>query len=284
MKYVCSIAIIVTLCSCSMISVEKEYYASGELKSEKSFILGFAEGYYRVYYEDGKLKDSISMAHDFMNGLAKSYYPNGILESEGIFRDGKKNGFYKEYYENGELKSEGDFKENIADSIAKEYNSNGQLQTRTLLSDGEILSIDYFYPTGKMKKRVYYKDGNAIEHTNFDEDGVPLLPSSAFVQPRYKKDTIIIGETFIADIFFLAHNINSLTNRHVLIGELDDDDCLIGETKELPLEKNSHSVYTNTPKHVGKYELSGALQYTKPSGLVVKAPFRLSYYVKEKLR
>jgi hypothetical protein len=277
-KYLAIIISVLTISACK--NIKKEYYADGKLKSEQLSNHGQTNGYYVSYYEIGRIKDSGSIKDGKLDGFSKSYYENGKLNWEGIFKDGKADGYYKKYYENGNLRTEGFFKDGKPDSVSKEYSEARQLQTKSTWRDGCIVTADHYDSQGRDRKRIYYKDGVRTDYVDFDEDGINLLPSHTIVFPQ--KDTISLGETYSASILFMEHNLNSLTNRHVFIAQLDSNDNAIGELRELPMVKNEYAVYTEKPQQPGIYNFSGYLEYTKANGHVVRAPFRWSFYVKNK--
>lgn len=82
----------------------KEYYASGQIKSE-------------VSHKNGKL-----------TGICKWYLENGQLQSEEIYVNGQREGLCKWYYENGQLKSEEIWRNGVVES-AKEYDESGALKS-----------------------------------------------------------------------------------------------------------------------------------------------------------
>ena len=62
-----------------MAEVKREYYKSGELKSEVFVINGKYHGEYKKYYENGQLELLCSYIDNKMNGEIKSYFPDGQL-------------------------------------------------------------------------------------------------------------------------------------------------------------------------------------------------------------
>jgi len=278
-KYFAIILLITLAIGCK--NIKKEYYDGGKLKYEETMKDGVPDGYYVSYYESGKIKDSGSIVNGKMNGFSKSYYENGKVNWEGIFKDNKEDGYYKKYYESGNLRADAFFKNGVPDSVNKVYTEDGKLKARSDWKNGNLVTIDYYDSQGHDRKRVYYnKNGAKTGYVDFDEDGVNLLPAHAIVLP--KRDTINLGETYTAPILFMEHDINSLINRHVFIAQLDSNDNTIGESRELPLVKNEYATYTDKPTKAGQHSFSGFLEYTKANGHVVKAPFRWSFYVKQK--
>ncbi len=279
-KYWASIVILLVLVGCKNGTIKKEYYNDGKIKSEETYKDGKPNGYYITFYESGRIKDSSSIKDGQIDGIGRSYYENGKLNWQGEFKNGKAEGHYTKYYENGILRSEAFFKEGRPNGICREFTDNGQIRSRSEWKTDSTVIFDYYDAQGRDRKRVYFKNGVKTGYVDFDEDGVNLLPSHAIVFS--KKDTISIGETYSASILFMEHDLNSLTNRHVIIAKLDSNDSAVGESRELPLVKNEYATYTVKPQELGKYDFSGYLEYTKANGHIVKAPFMWSFYVKQK--
>lgn len=118
------------------------------------------------------------------DGYNVFYHENGQKSSEGIMQNGKPIGYWKTYYKTGVLKSEGNRENFQLDSIWKFYNETGELileinyergkknGNRITYSEDEIIEehfVDdtkqgmarYYYPNGKLKKTIYYKNGLA---------------------------------------------------------------------------------------------------------------------------
>jgi len=87
--------------------VQKDYYATGVLKSVKSYQNGVLNGITREYYEVGTLKHAINYKNNQINGIYNTYYPNGALWMKEVYKNGTHVG-RKEYNEEGEvIKEEG---------------------------------------------------------------------------------------------------------------------------------------------------------------------------------
>lgn len=107
--------------------VVKDYYMSGELQGEGSFI-------YVDYEDDGK---------NFTEGEIKTYYKSGQLKSHMIYLNNKPNGPYVAYYENGHKKTESFFRYGILEGTSSDYYENGNVATIRRFEKGELRNNKY---------------------------------------------------------------------------------------------------------------------------------------------
>ena len=142
------------------------------------------------------------------NGHNTFYYTNGKVSSEGMMKDGKPDGYWKAYSVTGILKSEGNRKNGLLDSTwifytetadtleiinyvlhkKSGYNYNYETITeknnisRHYLKSKELYLDDkkegqslYFYPSGKIKQIINYKNGKRQGISKeFDEEGTVI--------------------------------------------------------------------------------------------------------------
>ncbi|MFH1801208.1 MAG: hypothetical protein ABH891_10285 [Candidatus Omnitrophota bacterium] len=88
---------------------------------------GYADGGpAREYYESGQLKSEKFVENGKEEGPFKNYSESGELASEGTYTDGKLDGPYKSYFVGGLLKSEITYKDGKTETV-KNYDENGQL-------------------------------------------------------------------------------------------------------------------------------------------------------------
>ena len=139
------------------------------------------------------------------NGYNTFFHPNGKVASEGMYRDGKPDKYWKTYYLTGVLRSEGNRVNFLKDSTWVFYTATGDtseiinyrsdkrsgfyLQYETItqrnnisrhyLKSKEIFLDDkregsayYYYPSGKIKQIIHYKNGKKQgKSQEFDENG-----------------------------------------------------------------------------------------------------------------
>lgn len=74
---------------------------------------GKPDGIWKQYYESGQLKSETPFKEGIPDKVIKQYYENGQLKSEVTYKDGQPDGQGKKYYENGQLESEETYKEGV---------------------------------------------------------------------------------------------------------------------------------------------------------------------------
>jgi uncharacterized protein len=161
---------------------------------------------------------------DSIMRYVKFYYPGGQLSSEGYLREEKPDGYWKTYFENGLLKSEGNRENYLLDGSWKFYNEEGVLTVEINYKEDkkngkrisylreEIIEENFesdvkqgftyfYYPDGKRKKEIFFKDG--LEEGLVKEYDTTGLIITLFV---YKKGFIVSRE--------IINRHNSLGNKH----------------------------------------------------------------------
>ena len=129
-----------------MAEVKREYYKTGELKSECFEINDRKNGEYKKYYENGselsldnskrknlsstdsfgQLKEICSYIDGGINGEYKRYYESGKILNICSYIGGIKNGEYKEYHKNGQLSYICSYIDDEINGEKKEYHENGR--------------------------------------------------------------------------------------------------------------------------------------------------------------
>lgn len=135
------------------------------------------------------------------NGYNKFYYKSGKVSGEGTMRNGKPDGYWITYHPNGVIKSEGNRKNYLLDSTWTFYTESGAVSKRieyradektgyyetykevdsakSILISKELYLNDkrqgisyYYYPNGKIKETINYKDGIKDGYNKiYSEDG-----------------------------------------------------------------------------------------------------------------
>lgn len=119
-------------------------HSNGQIASSGYLVDGKPDGYWRTFYASGQLKSEGNRLNHELDGTWKFYDQLGDLYLEINYLNGKKQGFRVNYKDNY-LKSKEWFNADIRDSV----------------------SI-YFYPSGEVKKEIYYvngeEEGKAFEY------------------------------------------------------------------------------------------------------------------------
>ena len=159
---------------------EKEYYESGQLKSELNRSKT-GESIENNYSELGKLL--YSREEKETGVIVKEYYRSGILKQEKSFSRINENGEYhvygsiKEYYENGNLERELTTVDSLYDGQYKTYHRNG------------VLSSEESYEQGKKLKNLKIYDENGklnYDQEKFEKNFMNKLHSFIF-KPKEEK-------------------------------------------------------------------------------------------------
>ena len=120
--------------------VQKSWYESGQLESEKNYKDGKAEGIQKWWNEDGQLEDERNYKDGEKHGVQKSWYRSGQLFFELNCKDGEKDGVQKSWYDDGQLYSELNYKDGKAEGIQKWWNEDGQLEDERNYKDGKLIN------------------------------------------------------------------------------------------------------------------------------------------------
>ncbi len=140
--------------------MKREFYRSGELKSEFKTVGKMKNGEAKYYYKNGLLKDKVNYKNDILDGDCFSYDKGGHLISRGYFRGGKPVGPIFYYYQNNLiLYNERDLKQDVY-YVKKFDSSNKQLikeegvclspnlEVRKISESGYDVTIFYSEPEG----------------------------------------------------------------------------------------------------------------------------------------
>lgn len=152
-------------------SLEIEWFANGNKKSE-------------VPYKDGQ-----------QFGKVRRWYPNGNKEEEVMMRDTRVHGLYRSWYENGNKKMEFFSINNIMSDEYREWNEQGKLVTEIVeMSDQKAITVKQYWENGKLKMQgtsklpsnlsihnwaqskigawtYWLKDGSVLRTENYSSNG-----------------------------------------------------------------------------------------------------------------
>lgn len=81
--------------------LRKNYFESGPLKSQYSYVDGKIDGEYVAYHENAQKSEAGNYKAGNRIGDWKEYHKNGKLKAEGKYTDGKKTGTWQVYYYDG---------------------------------------------------------------------------------------------------------------------------------------------------------------------------------------
>ncbi len=178
----------------------KEYYPTGELKSEGSYQDNLKVGKWVYYYLDGEVEQTGDYLRGLPDGMWTWYYPNeqvwreeeyvmgqedgssveysdsGVVIAKGSYIDGFKEGEW--YFEINDHRETGNFFEGERTGEWRHYFlENGQLSFTGSYENGLATGMHvYYYPNGQVKMRGPYSIGvrNGIWEY-FNEAGIRII-------------------------------------------------------------------------------------------------------------
>jgi antitoxin component YwqK of YwqJK toxin-antitoxin module len=154
----------------------KEYYLTGELKSQGHYINSNQDGAWKFYFENQKIEVEGVYKNGKKEGAWYWYYPKGALLQEENWSNGKWDGEFVEYNEIGEITVKGEYVEGTEEgewyyiqghAIEKGVYYDGMktgLWTTKWRSDDKLISeIEYDQNLFNGKYNVYYHNGQIKE-------------------------------------------------------------------------------------------------------------------------
>lgn len=144
-------------------NVIKEFYNTGELKSETPLKDGIAY----TYFKSGKISSMANIKNGKLHGKAVEFYDTGEEKYTGTFINGKTEGLVHEYYKNGNIKSICMYKNDKKEGVEKEYKEDGKtLIKETNYKNGKKHGIEFtFYENGAVKEEFEYINGEDSRNT-----------------------------------------------------------------------------------------------------------------------
>ncbi|MDR2971430.1 MAG: hypothetical protein LBU83_05825 [Bacteroidales bacterium] len=180
--------------------VWKEYYITGELKSQGHYINSNQEGNWKFYFENQRIEVEGLYKNGKKEGVWYWYYPNGAILQEENWRTGKLDGDFLEYNENGEITVKGEYLEDTEEgewfyiqghAVEKGVYYDGMRtgvwttkwrETGTLISeieyDHNLFNGKYttYYYNGKIRETGKYSSGERVGIWYlYDEEGELML-------------------------------------------------------------------------------------------------------------
>lgn len=170
----------------------KDYYDSGEVKTEGAYLDGKRTGKWVNYHKNGQVSEQYLYSEGKYNRTSfKSFYEDGTLKrevveedyyhvSKGYYENGNlklkrklEGGFYKEYKENGLLKIEANYVKSDLYGFWKLYHDNGNVAWEVNYLNGyRNGSYKQFYENGQLKlEGVNIKDKKNGEEKRYDING-----------------------------------------------------------------------------------------------------------------
>lgn len=149
----------------------KEFYDTGELKSEGSYKNGLREGEWIFYYKDGKEEQRGTYYRGKPDGDWKWTYNNGQTWREESFIEGYEEGFAIEYNDTGKVVAKGNY-------LSGEREGDWIIDLGDEREEGSYVAGQkqgvwkVYYPSGKLKYEGKFEQGRESgKHTEYYENG-----------------------------------------------------------------------------------------------------------------
>lgn len=143
--------------------IKTVYFPNSEIvKQIVEYKDGKRIGELKEYYRNGTLKVRQYYKNDTLNDSAFFYHENGELQYLQILKDFKREGTWKKFNEQGKAYEEINFKDNElhGPSIVYTYRT-GRVLKRLNYKNGKLDGKqEYFYNNGKPKATTFYYDGS----------------------------------------------------------------------------------------------------------------------------
>lgn len=191
--------------------IKKEFYETGALRSEQSYLGDQLDGTSIEYYESGQIKGKkiyehgklisesdfkargdlvYEMKYDIKGNKVETligYYPTGELHTVRTLVNGKQEGSEVEYYRlDMQKKAERNYRNGKKHGQAKGYHSNGNLQGDWEFIDGQPIAATIYYRTGEKWLIHHFEDGKLNGVTEEYDKGGHLIAERV-----YKDDKLI---------------------------------------------------------------------------------------------
>jgi antitoxin component YwqK of YwqJK toxin-antitoxin module len=148
-----------------MAETKKEFYDTGELKTEKVYVDGKLKTEKR-YRLDGKLEYEMQMEDKRKIEIEYEYYATGELFRERPRINGQMQGWEKDYYPSGQLKAQRMYRGGKKNGKAQGFYENGQVQGDWVFEDGIPVDATIYHPNGAKYLEHEFSDGRLNGWTN----------------------------------------------------------------------------------------------------------------------
>ena len=175
-----SLGIFIINNSCDSVTVVKEYYSTGELKTETRLKNGLKHGFFKEYYKNGKVKLVQHYRGGIKHGREKFYDSDGAFSQTFKYNNGKRVGKAEIFYRSGKI-----------------------LEYQYYDADGHLVDFERFYENGTRKNTMFaigflhkdtvdigeelkytvrlgnlsnpvYNEGELLITTEMNSEGIPL--------------------------------------------------------------------------------------------------------------
>lgn len=138
--------------------VSSKIYSNGKVVGEGIVEKnGLKNGFWKEYYQTGELKSEGKYKNNTKIGEWKYYHKNGQLEQTGFYINGKPDGEWNWFYKSGNLLRKEIYIEGLEEGISVEYSDSGAIITKGNYEEG-MKQGQWIYEMGDHKEIGAYKD------------------------------------------------------------------------------------------------------------------------------
>ncbi|WP_245967142.1 toxin-antitoxin system YwqK family antitoxin [Ulvibacterium marinum] len=119
--------------------------------------------YHKEYYETGEIKSEGWLENDEKTGYWKFYHSNGRLSEEGHYKNDKKEKYWYFYTKNNIRTKEGHYKNGKKAGWWLFYDQKGKIDHKCQLSNGKKNGYCLKYKNEKLTSAEKYKNGEKIK-------------------------------------------------------------------------------------------------------------------------
>jgi len=123
----------------------KDYYITGEIQMDavmSSYDPEIMDGDVNYYFKNGKKQTERKYINGKENGYYKEWYENGKIENEGLMKEDKLEGEWKYYYANGNTRMIGSYINGLKNGVWKISNIEGEYYLQQKYKDDILISIE----------------------------------------------------------------------------------------------------------------------------------------------
>lgn len=188
-KAVCFALVLIALVSCNNdVTVKKDYYENGTLKSELRYENGLLNGRSIWYLANGRPQIEVTYRNDTMDGLLRRWHENGKLMEESWYKRGVQDSVYKEFSLNGILVAEGTYVNGELNGEFHRWYENGQVFQEGWFTDGMMDgSWMVFYADGKLAAKADFDMGTGVQ-TSYEQSGYKCLVTHFVDNEKHGKE------------------------------------------------------------------------------------------------
>ncbi len=164
----------------------KGFYLNGNLSNEGEYdIEGGKTGNWKEYYPSGLLKEEGSFIDNKQVGKYEYYHTNGEISQITNYNDeGETHGYSSYYYQNGQMRMQGWFQNGSEEGVWESYYKDGTLQSSSYYHNGELVGERKFFSVEGKPKVIEYITNNLLDSIKYFDQNQKLYDKINFHQDK----------------------------------------------------------------------------------------------------